>query len=44
MLNNGQITKKEVKGSVKEMKAGKATGIDRCSVECLESSGLSVIE
>ena len=36
-LNDSQTTKEEVQETVKEMKVGKAVGLDRCAVECLKS-------
>ena len=43
-LNNVQITKEEIKGAVKEMKAGKIAGLNGCAVKCLKSSSTSVID
>ena len=36
-LNNTQIRKDEVQEAVKEMKAGKVSGLDGCAVQCLIS-------
>ena len=43
-LNEAQISNEEVQEAVKEMKAGKAAGLDGCAVECLKKGGASVIE
>ena len=43
-LTNAHITKERVKGTVKEMKAGKAAKLDGCAVECLKRGGKSIIE
>ena len=43
-LNNSKITKEEVQGAVKALKAGKAAGLDVCAVECLKRGSAIVIE
>ena len=35
-LNDSQVTKEEVQGLVKEMKARRAVCLDGCAVECLK--------
>ncbi len=36
-LNEACITREEVQESVREMKSGKAAGLDGCATECLKS-------
>ena len=43
-MNNSKITKEEVQGAVKALKAGKAAGLDVCAVECLKRGSAIVIE
>ncbi len=42
--NEAFITGKEVQESVREMKAGKAAGLDGAAAECLKSGGATVVE
>jgi len=43
-LNEALITREEVQEAVREMKAGKAAGLDGCAVECVKSGGATVVE
>ena len=43
-LNESEITMEEVQESLKDMKSGKAAGLDGCTVESLKSGGVTVVE
>jgi len=43
-VNDRQVEREEVQEAVKEMKTGKAPGLDGCAAECLKKGGVAVIE
>ena len=43
-LNESPITRQEVEGAVRELKTGKAAGMDGVEVECVRSGGGSMVE
>ncbi len=43
-INEALITREEVQESVREMKTGKAAGLDGVAAECLKSGGATVVE
>ena len=43
-LNERAISLEEVREAVKEMKSGKAPGLDGFTVECLKKGGIAVLE
>ncbi len=43
-LNDALITREEVQESMKEMKVGKAAGLDGCAAECLKGGRAAVVE
>ena len=43
-LNEALITREEVQEAVREVKVGKAAGLDGCAAECVKNGGVTVVE